>query len=187
MAMMSRFKIHDEDSAPEASRRVLKSASSGGGQLPNFLGVLAGAPTALHGYVRLRADLRHHSLPEGTPERIALAAANAHHAAPDLTQHTRAARAAGIGIDEIMRAQRWTSEDPLQQTLLSWLQPLAEQRGAVPAPLHEAVKEAGWTDEQLIEAIAVLASESFAAMVDVAGEVPVDGTAETSRSLLAVA
>lgn len=187
MATMSRFKIHDEESAPEAAQVVLKSAMRGGGQLPNFLGVLGGAPNALRGYIRLRAELRRHGLPAGTVERIALAAANAHHSAPDITQHTRAARAAGIGLDEIMRAQRWASEDPRQHALLTWLRPLAEQRGAIPDHVHEVVKEAGWTDEQLIEAVSVLALESFAAMVDVAGEVPVDGTAETTRSLKAVA
>ena len=187
MATMSRFKIHDEESAPEAAQDILKSARRGGGQLPNFLGVLGGAPAALRGYLRLRGELRRHSLPAGTAERIALAAANAHHAAPDLTQHTRSARLAGIGLDEIMRAQRWSSQDPRQDALLKWLRPLAERRGAVADHLHETAKEAGWNDDQLIEAVGVLALESFAAMVDVAGEVPVDATAEASRGLKAVA
>ena len=187
MATMSRFQIHDEESAPQAAQPILKSALKSGGQLPNFLGVLGGAPAALRGYVRLRAELRHNGLPAGTVERIALAAANAQQAAPDLTRHARAARAVGIGLDEIMRAQRWSSEDPAQAALLAWLQPLAEQRGGIAAPVHEAAREAGWTEEQLIEAVAVLALESFAAMVDVAGEVPVDGSSENTRQLMAVA
>jgi alkylhydroperoxidase family enzyme len=187
MATMSRFKIHDEESAPEAARPILKSAARGGGQLPNFLGVLGGAPAALRGYVRLRGELRHNSLPTGTIERIALGAAKLHRAEPDLTQHARAARAAGIGLDEIMRAQRWSSEDPKQSALLAFLKPLAQHKGAVPVQTHEAAKEAGWTEEQLIEAIAILALESFVAMVDVAGEVPVDATQEDSRQLKAVA
>jgi len=184
---ISRFQIHDEESAPEAAQPILKSAQRGGGQLPNFLGVLGGAPAALRGYVRLRAELRRHTLPPGTAERIALAAASAHRAAPDLTQHARAARRAGIGLDEIMRAQRWSSEDPRQAALLRWLEPLAAHAGGVGDPVHEEAREAGWSDEQLIEAVAVLAMESFAAMVDVAGEVPVDGSAETGRQLQAVA
>jgi AhpD family alkylhydroperoxidase len=187
MATMSRFKIHDEDSAPEAARPILKSALRGGGQLPNFLGVLGGAPAALRGYVRLRGELRQHSLPAGTVERIALAAANAHHAAPDLTHHSRAARAAGVGLDEIMRAQRWSSQDQAQAALLAFLKPLALHKGEVAVDVHEAAREAGWTEEQLIEAIAVLALESFVAMVDVAGDVPLDATSEGTRQLKAVA
>lgn len=187
MTTMSRFKIHDEESAPQAAQPILKSALKSGGQLPNFLGVLGGAPAALRGYMRLRAELRHHALPPGTVERIALACANHHHAEPDLTQHARAGRAAGIGLDEIMRAQRWSSEEPKQQALLAWLQPLAEHHGHVPASLHEQALEAGWTEAQLIEAVAVYTLESFSAMVDVAGDVPVDGTPETGRRLEAVA
>ena len=37
----SRFQVHDELTAPERSVPVLKGALSSGGQLPNFLGVLA--------------------------------------------------------------------------------------------------------------------------------------------------
>jgi alkylhydroperoxidase family enzyme len=51
--------------------------------------------------------------------------------------------------------------------------------------LHEEAREAGWTDEQLLEAVAVVALESFTAMVNVAGEVPVDGSVEATRVLRA--
>ena len=51
--------------------------------------------------------------------------------------------------------------------------------------LHEEAREAGWSDEQLLEAIAVRALESLTAMVNVAGEVPVDGSVEETRVLRA--
>ena len=62
---------------------------------------------------------------------------------------------------------------------------MLENRGAVPQHLHEEAKEAGWRDEQLLEAIAVLGLECFTAMVNVAGEIPVDGSAEETRVLRA--
>jgi alkylhydroperoxidase family enzyme len=105
----------------------------------------------------------------------------------DSALHVRAARAAGIGGDEVRRAQRWDSTDVKQAALLKWLKPLAEHAGSVPAHLHEAALEAGWTEEQLLEAIGVVAMESFQAMVDVAGDVPVDGSSELTRTLRAVA
>ena len=51
--------------------------------------------------------------------------------------------------------------------------------------LHEEAREAGWSDEQLLEAIACVSLESFTAMVNVAGEIPVDGSKEESRTLKA--
>ena len=49
--------------------------------------------------------------------------------------------------------------------------------------LHEEAREAGWDDEELLEAMAAVALERFTAMVNVAGEVPVDGSVEESRTL----
>ena len=51
--------------------------------------------------------------------------------------------------------------------------------------LHEEAREAGWSDEQLLEAIAHVALETFTATINVAGDVPVDGSTEESRVLRA--
>jgi alkylhydroperoxidase family enzyme len=182
---MSRFHIHDDLSAPEASLPVLKGAMASGGQLPNFLGVLAGSPAALRGYARFRSELRHGSLTLPTLERIALAVAEHYRSKPGITMHSRTARQAGVGIDEVAAARDWESADPREAALLRYLRALLEQRGHAPMHLHEEAREAGWTDEQLLEAIAYVSLESLTAMVNVAGEVPVDGSAEDTRVLRA--
>jgi alkylhydroperoxidase family enzyme len=182
---MSRFHIHDELSAPEGSVPVLKGAMASGGQLPNFLGALAGSPAALRAYARFRSELRQGSLTLPTLERIALAVAEHYRSQPGLAIHTRTARQAGVGIDEVAAARDWESSDPSEAALLRYLRALVEQRGHAPMHLHEEAREAGWTDEQLLEAIAYVALESLTAMVNVAGEVPVDGSAEDTRVLRA--
>ena len=182
---ISRFHIHDELSAPEGSLPVLKGALSSAGQLPNFLGVLAGSPAALRGYTRFRGELTHGTLPRATHERIALAVAEHYRSAPGITIHLRTARQAGVGIDEVALAREWESSEPAQAAILRYLKALVDQRGAVPQHLHEEAKEAGWDDEQLLEAIAVLSLESFTAMVNLAGEIPVDGSHEETRMLRA--
>jgi AhpD family alkylhydroperoxidase len=182
---MSRFQIHDDLTAPEASLPVLKGATASAGQLPNFLGVLAGSPAALRGYTRFRAELRHGALPRASLERIALAVAEHYRSQPSLAIHSRTARQAGVGIDEVAAARDWESADPAEAALLRYLRALLEQRGHAPMHLHEEAREAGWSDEQLLEAIAVVALESLTAMVNVAGEVPVDGSFEDTRVLKA--
>ena len=74
---MSRFHIHDDLTAPEASLPILKGLQSSAGQLPNFLGVLAGSAAALRAYVRFRGELRRRIAAEAerrgtTPQRIKL-------------------------------------------------------------------------------------------------------------------
>jgi alkylhydroperoxidase family enzyme len=182
---ISRFHIHDELSAPEGSLPVLKGALSSAGQLPNFLGVLAGSPAALRGYARFRAELRHGSLPVATLERISLAVAEHFRSPGGIAIHSRTARQAGIGIDEVGLAREWESRDPREAAMLRYLKAVLTQRAAVPHHLHEEAIEAGWDEEQLLEAIAVLSLECFTAMINVAGEVPVDGSFEETRVLRA--
>jgi alkylhydroperoxidase family enzyme len=182
---MSRFHIHDDLSAPEGSLPLLKAAMASAGQLPNFLGVLAGSPVALRAYARFRSELRHGSLSLLTLERISLAIAEHYRSRPGLAIRTRTARQAGLGIDEVALAREWDSKDPREAALLRYLRALVEQRGHAPMHLHEEAREAGWTDEQLLEAMAVVSLESFTAMVNVAGEVPVDGSVEETRVLRA--
>jgi alkylhydroperoxidase family enzyme len=180
---MSRFQIHDDLTAPEGSVAVLRGALASGGQLPNFLGVLAGSPAALRAYARFRSELRHGKLTLPTLERIALAVAEHYHSEPGIAIHSRAARGAGLALDEVALARRFSSNDQREAALLRYLQALLEDGGRPPMYLHEEAREAGWDDEQILEAIAAVMLEGFTAMVNVAGEVPVDGSTEASRAL----
>jgi alkylhydroperoxidase family enzyme len=182
---MSRFQIHDDLTAPEGSAAVLRGALASGGQLPNFLGVLAGSPAALRAYARFRSELRHGKLTLATLERIALAVAEHFHSEPGIAMHSRAARAAGLALDEVAMARQFTSKDEREAALLRYLKALLEEGGRPAMHLHEEAREAGWDDEQILEAIAAVALEGFTAMVNVAGEVPVDGSSEASRALQA--
>src|SRR5207302_3350640 len=109
---MSRFQIHDDLTAPEGSVPVLRGALATGGQLPNFLGVLAGSPAALRGYARFRSELRRGTLSLQTLERISLAVAEHHGSEPGIALHSRTARSAGLGLDEVAAAREFTSNDP---------------------------------------------------------------------------
>jgi AhpD family alkylhydroperoxidase len=182
---MSRFQIHDDLTAPEGSVPVLRGALASGGQLPNFLGVLAGSPAALRAYARFRSELRHGKLTLATLERIALAIAEHYGSEPGIEMHSRAARGAGLQLDEVAAARKFSSKDPREAALLSYLQALVEDGGRPPMHLHEEAREAGWEDEQILEAIAAVSLEGFTAMINVAGEIPVDGSNEASRALKA--
>jgi alkylhydroperoxidase family enzyme len=181
---MSRFQIHDDLTAPEGSVPVLRGALATGGQLPNFLGVLAGSPAALRAYARFRSELRHGSLGVATLERIALAVAEHSGSEPGIALHGRTARQAGLGLDEVALAREFDSHDEREAALMRLLRPVVEGQRP-PAHLVEEAREAGWSDEEILEAIAAAALEAFTAMVNVAGDVPIDGSVEDSRTLRA--
>ncbi|MGI8675052.1 MAG: carboxymuconolactone decarboxylase family protein, partial [Thermoleophilaceae bacterium] len=117
----SRFQVHDELTAPERSVPVLKGALAGGGQLSNFIGVLAGSPAVLRAYAKFRSELRNGSLPLKTQQRIALAVAQYQGSEYWLTTLQRTAREAGIGLDEIALAREFDSRDEREAVLLRYV------------------------------------------------------------------
>jgi alkylhydroperoxidase family enzyme len=181
----SRFQVHDDLTAPERSLPVLKGALAAGGQLSNIVGVLAGAPASLRAYARFRSELRHGTLPLRTQQRIALAVAEHQRSEYALVTLQRTAREAGLGIDEVALAREFDSRDDAEATLLRYVKSLLEADGPPPLHLHEEAREAGWEDEQILEAISHVALNSFANIVTRAGDVPRDGSGEEARLLQA--
>ena len=177
----SRFQVNDELTAPERSVPVLKGALAAGGQLSNIVGVLAGAPATLRAYARFRSELRNGTLPLKTQQRIALAVAEHQGSEYALATLQRTARDAGLGIDEVALAREFDSHDERDATLLRYIQALLESDGAPKLHLHEEAREAGWDDEQILEAVAHVALNSFANLVTRAGDVPRDGSVEEAR------
>jgi AhpD family alkylhydroperoxidase len=183
MAKISRFDIHDELTAPAGSAPILKGALSASGKLNNLVGVLAGSPAALRAYARMRSELRNGTLPATTQERIALAVAEYRGSEYDVAIHARTARNAGLSLDEIEGARRFRSGDEREQLLLSYLHELLKSKGRVPLHFHEEAREGGWTDEQILEAVAHVALADFSALVTLAGEVPLEGTSRELKPL----
>jgi alkylhydroperoxidase family enzyme len=177
----SRFQVHDELTAPERSLPVLKGALAAGGQLSNFIGVLAGSPAALRAYARFRSELRQGTLPLKTQQRIGLALAQAQ--SNDYAEQllARTAREAGLGLDEIALAKDFDSRDEKEAALLRFVKALAETDEVPPLHLHEEAREAGWTDEQIIETVAHVSLGLFSTLVTRSGDVPRDGSHEEGR------
>ncbi len=181
----SRFQVHDDLTAPERSLPVIKGALAGGGQLSNIVGVLAGSPAALRAYARFRSELRHGTLTLKTQQRIALAVAAHQGSEYALATLGRTAREAGLGIDEVALAREFDSHEETEAALLRYVRAVLESDGPPPLHFHEEAREAGWEDEQILEAVANVALNSFANLVTRAGDVPNDGSVEESRLLRA--
>src|SRR3954452_10231803 len=179
----SRFQVHDELTAPERSLPVLKGALAAGGQLSNFIGVLAGSPAALRAYARFRSELRHGALPLKTQQRISLGVAT--HQSSEYAQQLlhRTARDAGLGVDEITLAKEFDSRDEKEAALLRFIKVLVETEEVPALHLHEEAREAGWSDEQILEAVAHVSLASFTNLITRAGNVPADGSSEGPRLL----
>jgi AhpD family alkylhydroperoxidase len=122
----------------------------------------------------MRHELRSGSLPQASRERIGLAVAERHGDPYSIAQHAKTARAAGLGLDEISLARSFQSADPKEASLLAFLEALMESGGRPSQHLAEEAREHGWTDEELLEAVAHLAMNEFQSLIANAAALPQD-------------
>ena len=173
---VSRFHIHDELTAPEGSVQLIKSIQTAGAALSKFLGVLAESPRTLRAFTRFRSELRAGELPRATRERIGLGVAERRNDAYTLNQYARTARAAGLGLDEVARARDFTSSDEKEAALLALLKSTLELDEQPPHHLVEEAREAGWSDAEILEAVAELALAEFQSLFASAAELPLESS-----------
>ena len=91
-----------------------------------------------------------------------------------VVQYAKTARNAGLGLDEVSRARSFTSSDPREAALLVYLKAALEADGDPPLYLHEETREAGWDDEQILEALAHVALGEFQSLMAAAAALPKD-------------
>jgi len=173
---VSRFHIHDELTAPEGSAKLIKSIQTAGGAVSKFLGVIAESPAALRAYTRLRSELHKGTLPPATRERIGLAVAERRNDGYTLNQYARTAKSAGLGLDEVARAREFQSTDEKEQALLTLLKATLAYDEPVPTHLVEEAREAGWTDAEILEAVAEMALAQFQSLFAAAAELPLESS-----------
>ena len=86
------------------------------------------------------------------------------------------AKGAGLGLDEVSRARSFRSGDEKEAVLLAFLEAVLATDGRPSAHLGEEAREAGWSDEQLLEAVAHTALSEFQSLISNAAALPQDQT-----------
>ena len=172
---VSRFQIHDELTAPDESAPILKSIQAAGGAVSQ---VRRRARRLPGGAARLHADAlgaARRRPAAGDPRADRARGRRAPRATPTASPSTRSRPAApGLGLDEVSRARSFTSADPKEAALLDYLKAALEADGHPPLHLHEEAREAGWTDEEILEAVGHLALNEFQSLIASAAALPKD-------------
>lgn len=138
------------------------------GRVPNMTKVMANSTAVLEGYLGLAGALKQGTLPPATSERIALTVGAANDCGYCVAAHTFASkRVAGLDDAEITAAKDGTSADPKEAAAVAFARDLTESRGkADPA----AALAAGWTAEQVLEIVALVALQTLTNYVNKVGE-----------------
>lgn len=138
------------------------------GGVPNMTRVMANAPAVLQGYLGLSGALKAGTLPSSTVERIALTVGTANDCGYCVAAHTfSGVRAAKLSPAEIEAAKAGSSADPREAAAVAFARSLTESRGDADP---RAALDAGWSQEQILEIIAVVALQTLTNYVNKVAE-----------------
>ena len=172
---MTDFTLHDQDSAPEKSKPLLKKSQDSFGMIPSLHAVMAEAPGLLEGYQTLHALFQDTSF-DKDEITVVWQSINVEHACHYcVPAHTGIAKSMGVS-DEITDALR--DETPLPNDRLEALRTftlaVVRERGNVDAAAVESFLEAGFTRRQVLEVVLGVSQKVMSNYVNHIAETPVD-------------
>ncbi|RSF00297.1 carboxymuconolactone decarboxylase family protein [Achromobacter aegrifaciens] len=171
---MSRVPLIDASSASADRKALLTQIHGAFGATPNMFKAVANSPAALQSMWGAFGALGGGVIPAKLGEQIAVAVADRNACEYCLAAHTALGRKAGASAEEMAAAQGGDAAAPKTAAALRFALKLVEARGQVGEADVQAVRAAGYSDQEIVEILAHVALNLFTNYVNVAFAVPVD-------------
>ncbi|MFE0499318.1 carboxymuconolactone decarboxylase family protein [Lysobacter soli] len=171
---MSRIPLVNPKDSTGERQQILGQIHSAFGATPNMFRAVANSTAALKSMWGSFGALGGGVIPPKLGEQIAVAIANRNACEYCLAAHTALGRKAGASGDEMSAAQDGQSQDPKTAAALRFALRVVEGRGQIETADVEALRAAGFNDEEIVEILAHVALNLFTNYVNVAFAVPVD-------------
>ena len=153
---LSKFQIHTIESAPEASQEALKIVQQNNGFIPNLIGVLANAPTALETYRTVGAINQRNSLTPTEREVVQITAAVSNGCDFCVAGHTAISIKQIKMPDDVLQALRKTSpitSDAKLDTLAHFTLTIINTKKKVGEQLLNEFLNAGYTTQNALDVV----------------------------------
>lgn len=171
---MSRLSIPTLDTTPEASKASLNAVHKQLGVVPNLFRLIGSSPAALTAFTSFQGAMAK-TLDLRTRERIALAVAQVNGCDYCLSAHTYLGlNLAKISPEEIALNRKGESNDDKANAAVSFTVKVARDRGHVSQGDIDVLRNAGYTDAQVVEIIALVAENSFTNYLNEVAQTDID-------------
>jgi uncharacterized peroxidase-related enzyme len=143
--------------------QLFAAIKSAVGMVPNaYVGIASNSPHALEAALNLDAALKKGSLSGREIEAVKLVVSGVSDCEYCLAAHTTIGKMQGLGAPAMSALrQGQASGDAKLDALSSFARALVETRGAVPVDALEDVRDAGYTDAQIVDVMLAITSITF--------------------------
>lgn len=158
---MARIEPVTSDNLDPKASKLLDGVEKSLGSVPNLFKTFAHSPATLSFYLNGSSALSGTSLSGAVREQIAVAVAGTNSCGYCASAHTALGKGAGVSEDELSRNLEGEASDPKVAAALTFARAVVEKRGWVSDDDVRAVRDAGYTERELTEIIAVVAINIF--------------------------
>ena len=171
------------EASPAAAQPLLQAVKKQLGVVPNLFRLVGNSPAALEGYLGLNGALSKGALEAPTHERIALAVAEINGCDYCLSAHSYLGKnLAKLSNTEIAANRDGGSTDPKADAAVRFAVKLVNARGHVSDADIKVVKDAGYSDAQVIEIVLHVALNTLTNYVNEVAKTEIDFPVVTAKA-----
>lgn len=171
---MPRLEVVEPDKAEADVKEIYNGLESKMGKVINIFKGMGNSSAALNAYLAMSGALKQGQLLPDDREVIYLAVSEMNGCGYCVAAHTMISQKSGMSENQILGARRWEAEDPKHQALLTFVKRVIATKGLVSDEELTAVKDAGYSDGQIAEAIAFIGLATYSNLFNHVFDTPLD-------------
>ncbi len=171
---MSNLPLTDPESTSGEHKETFDQIQGAFGAIPNMFKAIGNSSAALESMWTSFGALGKGKLGAPLGEQIAVLVADINRCGYCLAAHTVLGKNAGVSEDDMAQAQAGQSSDPKTQVALDFAAKLVTKSGQVTQADVQAVRDAGFSDEEIAEILAHVALNIFTNYTNIAFDVEID-------------
>lgn len=172
---MTKFTVHTAETAPEASKAKLEDVKKAWGFVPTLHGILAESPVALEGYDTLFGLAGKSTLTPAEQQVVFLATSVLHDCEYCTMGHTYLGRMAKLDEEAIQAIRNGKPiVNAKLQALRSFTEAVVRERGFVGDKTVDQFIAAGFTKQNVLEIITIIAAKTISNYVNHIAHTPLE-------------
>ncbi|MFQ5984521.1 MAG: carboxymuconolactone decarboxylase family protein [Alphaproteobacteria bacterium] len=171
---MPRLNPIDPNQAEGKAKTLLDGVQKALGMTPNLMRTMAASPAVLGAYLGFIQALSGTSLSGKLREVIALTVAGANDCQYCIAAHTALGKMLGVDDAELTKNREGRSGDPKVEAALQFARAIVEERGWVSDEDVARVRDAGYSDGEIVEIVATVGLNIFSNYFDHVAQTDID-------------
>ena len=158
---MPRINPVNIENATGETADVLNAVKSKMGSVPNIVATMANSPAVANAYLSFSGALSKTSIPASLRERIAIAVGQTNDCGYCIAAHSFLGGKAGLNDEEILQSRQGTAGTAKEAAAVEFAVQLVEDRGHLSDQSVQKVRDAGYSDGEILEIVSVVSLNIF--------------------------